>query len=63
MNFIRLVSNSWQSQVECEALPQERIAPALVLLVEEVVPAVSPSSSLLVKFEKSDKPINARAIQ
>jgi len=28
-----------------------------------VVPAVSPSSSLLVKFEKSDKPINARAIQ
>ena len=41
MNFIRLVSNSWQSQVECEALPQERIAPAFVLFVTSVIGSAS----------------------
>jgi hypothetical protein len=48
MNFIRLVSNSWQSQIECEALPQERIAPAFVLFVTSVIGSASrPDKKLL----------------
>jgi hypothetical protein len=52
MNFIRLVSNSWQSQVECEALPQERIAPAFVLFVTSVIGSASSNFKRLGKYTR-----------